>query len=331
MLSLSRCIHSFSIAVLYVATAATAAEPERSIQFNFPDQNLAQELLAQEDLYTATASAFDRKVRMGTDTDPGTSRYLKFVTAQALPWQPKQRTTVQKSILALQLPLKSLAIRLKSPVNLIHTTGKEESGAAYTRGNEIIFPSQELKSEKRPPTKLLAHELFHVISRQHPILRDELYQLIGFEKANPIRLPTNISHLRITNPDAPVIEHVMQLKLSPTQTVHVAPMLIANSDFKTDGPSSLFAYLSFQLMQVQKTPGGWVPELDNGSPIYHSPNTADFQRQIGRNTGYIIHPEEILADNFSLVLTNGKIVDQWLTDRMTIVIKKYFENLDARQ
>ncbi|MDA7893910.1 hypothetical protein N9B38_03260, partial [bacterium] len=60
MLSLSRCIHSFSIAVLYVATATTAAEPERSIQFNFPDQNFAQELLAQKDLYTATASPFDR-------------------------------------------------------------------------------------------------------------------------------------------------------------------------------------------------------------------------------------------------------------------------------
>ena len=123
----------------------------------------------------------------------------------------------------------------------------------------------------------------------------------------------------------------MMLKLSPTNSVHVAPILIAKSDFKVDGPPSLFAYLSFKLMQVQETPDGWVAELDNGVPVYHSPQSSDFQRQIGRNTGYIIHPEEILADNFSLIVTDGKIIDKWLTDKMKTVIKAYFNSLDATQ
>ncbi len=301
-----------------------AAESGPAVEFCFPDVSTAQKLLGQEDTYTATASAFDRKVRMGAATDPGIRKYLEFVSAQVVPWNPKSRDAVEKAVDAIQTPLSSLAIRLQSPVNLIHTTGREESGAAYTRGNEIIFPTRELGSRNKPPTKLLAHELFHVISRQHPDLRDQLYQLIGFEKANPIKLPAKLSHLRITNPDAPVIQHVMQLKLTPEESVHIAPMLIAKSDYKINGPSSLFAYLSFKLMQVKQTPAGWIAELDDNQPIYHSPQTADFQRQIGSNTGYIIHPEEILADNFALIMTDGKIVDSWLTDKMKTVIRSYF-------
>jgi hypothetical protein len=316
---------------LLTANQAIAADSPPPVDFRFADQATAQTLLRQNDTYTATASAFDRKVRMGTGTDLGVTKYLEFVSAQALPWKTNSRQTIEQAITATIEPLTSLGIQLASPVNLIHTTGKEESGAAYTRGNEIIFPTRELGSKDKPPTKLLAHELFHVISRQHPNLRDQLYQLIGFRRANPIELPSEISHLRITNPDAPVIEHVMLLKLSSTDSVHVAPILIAKSDFKVDGPPSLFAYLSFKLMQVKETPDGWVAELTNGAPVYHSPQSSDFQRQIGRNTGYIIHPEEILADNFSLIVTDGQIVDKWLTDKMKTVIKAYFDNFDATQ
>lgn len=310
--------------LFFLASAAATAEEPSKIRFAFPDQNAAKALLSQSDTYTNVASPFDRKVRMGVANDPGMARHLEFVAAQVLPWTSKDRENIQAAIDQLKLPLKGLFITLNSPVNLIHTTGKEESGAAYTRGNEIVFPTRELRGNSNALPRLMAHELFHVISRQHPLLRDQLYQLIGFEKANPIELPENLSALRITNPDAPVIEHVMQLKISTTETVHIAPMLMAKSDYVENGPASLFAYLSFKLMQVKKTNEGWVADQTGGDPVFHSPQTADFQRQIGKNTGYIIHPEEILADNFALIMTNGPVVDSWLTDKMKAVIKGYF-------
>ena len=65
-----------------------------------------------------------------------------------------------------------------------------------------------------------------------------------------------------------------------------------------------------------------------GEPVFHSPKTLDFHRQIGKNTGYIIHPEEILADNFALIMTNGKVTDTWLTEKMKSVIKTHFEHTD---
>lgn len=319
------------LVLLHLSIAAAAAEQQSAIKFSFPEQNAAKRLLSQTDTYTNTTSPFDRKVRMGVSSDPGIAKYLEFVAEQVLPWSPQDRATIQAAITRLKSPLHSLSITLSSPVNLIHTTGKEESGAAYTRGNEIIFPKRELRGNSNSQTKLMAHELFHVISRQHPILRDQLYQLIGFEKANPIQLPGKLAALRITNPDAPVIEHVMQLRLSPTESVHIAPMLVAKADYVENGPASLFAYLSFNLMQVKQTSQGWIADDKNGSPVFHSPQAADFQRKIGNNTNYIIHPEEILADNFALIMTNGKIVDSWLTNKIKAVMKAYFQTLSKSQ
>ncbi len=311
-------------AFLTLLSDAKTADDSPTITFLFPKQEAAKQLLSQNDAYTATASAFDRKVRMGVTKDPGVAKYLEFVAAQVKPWTPQDRASIQTAIAKLELPLKNLSIKLESPVNLIHTTGREESGAAYTRGNEIIFPKGELNANPSSQTRLMAHELFHVISRQHPILRDQLYELIGFDKANPIELPERLAPLRITNPDAPVIEHVMRITLSPERSVHVAPMLVAKSDYKANGPANLFAYLSFKLMQVKQTPEGWIADQKDGAPIFHSANNADFRRQIGKNTNYIIHPEEILADNFALIMTNGKVVDSWLTEKMKTVIKAYY-------
>lgn len=301
---------------------------DTGIEFQFPAPMTGKQLLGQQDPYTRTTSSFDRKVRMRTATDPGEQQYLEFVQAQVISWEKETRLSLEQAIKNLEPKLAAHGIQLESPVNLIHTTGKEESGAAYTRGNEIIFPKRIFDPEK-PPTKLLAHELFHVISRQHPLLRDELYRIIGFEKANPIELPDGLTHLRITNPDAPVIEHVMKIQLSDDASAYVAPMLIAKSDYDPEGSSSLFAYLSFKLLQVKRENNGWCPDIVDEEPVFHSPKNADFQRQIGRNTGYIIHPEEILADNFALIMTDGKITDRWLTNQMEMKMRNYFEKLQS--
>ena len=100
---------------------------------------------------------------MRTATDPGEQQYLEFIQAQVIPWEKETRLSLQQAIKNLEPKLAAHGIQLKSPVNLIHTTGKEESGAAYTRGNEIIF-TKRIFDPLKPPTKLLAHELFHVIS-----------------------------------------------------------------------------------------------------------------------------------------------------------------------
>ena len=52
-----------------------------------------------------------------------------------------------------------------------------------------------------------------------------------------------------------------------------------------------------------------MPALVNGKPRLLDPaGVEDFHRKIGKNTGYIIHPEEVLADNFVLLAMGKKKV-----------------------
>lgn len=46
-----------------------------------------------------------------------------------------------------------------------------------------------------------------------------------------------------------------------------------------------------------------------------------YHEKIGRNTGYIIHPEEVLADNFALLLLgSGKINSPHVLDGMQRIL-----------
>jgi hypothetical protein len=50
------------------------------------------------------------------------------------------------------------------------------------------------------------------------------------------------------------------------------------------------------------------PALREGDPVLLAiSEISGFSEQVGRNTGYIIHPEEILADNFSLMVTGRSV------------------------
>ena len=57
-------------------------------------------------------------------------------------------------------------------------------------------------------------------------------------------------------------------------------------------------------MRVEGDPPRGVPDVDDaGEPIMIKPEgAAGFFEQVGRTTGYLIHPEEILADNFELLV-----------------------------
>jgi hypothetical protein len=63
--------------------------------------------------------------------------------------------------------------------------------------------------------------------------------------------------------------------------------------------------MQFRLLVVEKSAEGKTAvKLIDGKPQMLDPaETPAYHEKIGRNTGYIIHPEEILADNFVLLVT----------------------------
>ena len=60
-------------------------------------------------------------------------------------------------------------------------------------------------------------------------------------------------------------------------------------------------------MAVELVGKRWQPVLSDGQPQLLDPKTTtSFHEQIGKNTRYIIHPDEILADNFVHLVNQTK-------------------------
>jgi hypothetical protein len=62
--------------------------------------------------------------------------------------------------------------------------------------------------------------------------------------------------------------------------------------------------------------------LANGEPrLYRVREVSGFFEQIGRNTRYIIHPEEIMADNFSLMLFGGTLSNPEIVEALRALLR----------
>lgn len=71
----------------------------------------------------------------------------------------------------------------------------------------------------------------------------------------------------------------------------------------------LFQYLTFRLMLVERQGDVWRPVKEDGEPVLlETIEVPTFFERIGRNTRYIIHPEEVLAENFVLLVNNKEDV-----------------------
>jgi hypothetical protein len=101
-------------------------------------------------------------------------------------------------------------LSLPKIVNLVKTTGAEEGHAFYTRDTGIMMPEKETdEADVLLLERTIAHELFHILSRRNPTLREKLYELIGFTKCGEVQFPPELKSRKITNPDAPRNEHAM--------------------------------------------------------------------------------------------------------------------------
>ena len=172
--------------------------------------------------------------------------------------------------------------------------------------------------------RLLAHELFHVISTQNPELRRDLYAIIGFTMVKPIALPAALRDRVITNPDAPQLDAVIALKLADGEQISAVPILVAKVDkFDPAAGKSLFELMQFKLLVVAKHDDQWQAVEQDGQPRLLEPRGLRVLcEQIGKNTGYIIHPDEILADNFAhLVMQSDKLPTPAIVDKMHARLK----------
>lgn len=271
----------------------------------FPSIKESQRILSAKDAFIERMSPFDRAARMKTDRETSELQFLNFVSSSAMEWESYEKVIINSAFQKIRRKIARLALPLPSRVYLIKTSGKEEGSAPYTRANAIVLPKSIFASNEREIQRLLAHELFHISSRAHPKLAKVLYESIGFHFCGEVEFPKNLLPIKITNPDAPKNEHCIQIDLGG-QKVWAVPILFSRiKKYDTSRGGEFFQYLDFAFLLVPP-PG----EGNIGKPIYDSrgsrlirlEETTGFFDQVGQNTQYIIHPEEILADNFALLV-----------------------------
>ena len=276
-----------------------------STVIRFAPASEGSKILITKDDFIRRLSPFDRAARMKVDRPISEKEFLNFIARNTCEWTKKDVEIVRAAVETLRPLLRQFPIRLPSTIQLIKTTGAEEGNAAYTRGTAIVVPQTELAKSQKELEKLICHELFHILSRQNPGLRERLYEAIGFTPCDEIEFPRELASRKITNPDAPRNDHFIRLTILGQQCLAV-PVLVSPAEvYNVERGGEFFQYLNFQFLVMEKSPDARHLQVlyENSMPkLAGLQEVSGFFENVGRNTEYIIHPEEILADNFALLI-----------------------------
>lgn len=168
----------------------------------------------------------------------------------------------------------------------------------YTRGSVIFFPESIFKEKnEKKILSIFLHELWHIISEQNPDLKEKMYKLIGFYKHGyPVTFPSKLEKMMLSNPDGGDRSYAMKLN----NEKWLLPLIRSNQDRFNNSKPVFYDYLQFDVFYLNDK-GIVEVNADLSSTVSNEDNMEFFQK-IKDNTQYIIHPDEILADNFMLAV-----------------------------
>ncbi|MFN0172421.1 MAG: hypothetical protein ACKV22_38955 [Bryobacteraceae bacterium] len=274
-----------------------------SKRVQFADLKAAAHILRHRDPWAKQLSSFDLGARQKTAVPTSLHEFLTFAAASAVTWTPREEASWQPIIEKLGAAIAGLNLHVPN-IDLVKTNGREEFGASYTRDDAIVLPESMISLASSNPRNayfLLAHELFHVLSRTDSRLRDRLYALLGFERVRRFEYPAELEDRRISNPDAFEYLHTLKVQAGAV-SVHVLPVIQSLVPLQEAIQlPNFFAALDIVLLPVEPRTGV-VRRDSNGNLIRYSFGNTNWVPLMLRNSSYIIHPEELLADNFATLM-----------------------------
>lgn len=319
LITLAICLLALSPTAL-IGSAATDVNIGKGCVAHFATASEATEILTRKDDFIQRLSAFDRAARMKTDRIVSAEEFLAFVKASVSSWTDAEKGKVEAAIGQIRPALEALPLPLPKTIALLKTTGTEEGEAFYTRDTAIVFPEGQLTAANAPPLeKTIAHELFHILSRENPAMREALYQAIGFIPCAEVQLPASLQPRKITNPDAPRNDHSIRLRVDGKEVATVPILFSATEKYDTHRGGEFFSYMQLQFLILENGSGRL-----SASEVVPPSGVSGFFEQVGRNTDYVIHPEEILAENFALlVLNEQKVASPAILQRIREILNQH--------
>lgn len=280
------------------------AVAQKKIPYRFATKAEAQMLITDIDNFTNKLNSFDINLRLGKE-DGRKSELLRLAMNETQNWGDDEKKKITDAFKSLQSKIDKQKLKIKYPkeVILVKTSMKEEMNvAAYTRKNWIALGEKFINGAKKEDLEyLLAHEMFHLLTRNNKDFKKSVYSVIGFNVTDrELFFPIDIIEKRISNPDIELYDSYAEFTINGNK--QKCSMLIYSDKQYTSG--GLSDYLSVGLIPLNDS---LMPVQEDGKTVIYSIDQAeDFYGKVGKNTKYIINPEEILADNFAYMLIQKK-------------------------
>jgi len=269
-------------------------------QIHFASEDEGRAFLTTEDDYIRAQGPADRLLRFGDEN----ASYIEVADAARGTWNDEQTQRVTGAIAYVHKRFEALGIALPFPAEilLVRSSGAEEGYiGGYTRANGIVFPDVVFEDSDDYLTFFVAHELFHVASRFEPAMRDPVYAIFGFHPCADRHSPPDLDLIEVTNPDAFHFSHCIEV--SAEEDTFLAVVVMSANEISPNAQSPLES-LDVNLLAVSPD-GEALRREDGGLRFYDLREVTGYFEQIGANTDYIIHPEEISAENFALLVMNA--------------------------
>ncbi len=241
------------------------------------------------------------------------SNYKNYLQTDVTSFTKEESAFVAKAMNeAFQLVGKVSARYFPEEIRLIKTKAHHyDAEMYYTRENCIVIPELILKQKNYAAfLQTLLHEISHIVTRLNPTVKAQLYALVGFKKIEiALDIPAPLRSRMLTNPDGVDINWATPLTSATGTSVFTLPILYAKDTLFDPKKPDFGDYLGWNYYEL-------APSADNKTLVVQTVGVRQQSTLDTRgindlflknyNTAYIIHPDEIVADNFSLLMLSQK-------------------------
>lgn len=296
-------IKKLMLALLCLCLAVPVAAAEaRMFDYRFADAQETAQLLPGNREYYEQLTQNDLDFRM--QKKGATLEEMEaFAAAQALDYTDAEKAAIDSAMTAIESACAERGFALPPTDGIVFakTTMAEECDAgAYTHGTQIYMGESIMACGTSDDPdyqaffrEVVAHELFHCLTRNHPDFRAAMYAVLGFTVADAdFELSDAIRERMISNPDVEHHDAWATFDIGGQKRDCVV-VFTTGKPFEQPGDSFFDDMVT-----------GLVP-IDDLSTMYTSDEASNFWDVFGRNTDYVIDPEETLADNFSYAILYG--------------------------
>ena len=277
-------------------------KPNIKISFRFVNLKEAQKLYLSNTEFLNNLNQYDLDYRLNKK-NATLEEFKAFAANQMLEFTEEEKNLISQQITKMEKTLEKqkLSLPFDKEIIFIKSTQKEEcESLSYTHANQIYLGKKiiELMKDKEDlrdqfeVEKVFWHELFHCITRTNKIFRKEMYKIIHFTVGEKdFLIPKELKKISISNPDVEHHDSYATFKIDG-KNIDCYMLLTVNKPFSN--PGDVFFYY----MQNSIVP------IDSKGEFYLPEDVENFWEIFGKNTPYVIDPEECLADNFSFAILN---------------------------